>query len=134
MSIRDLNEWELTATEKHLLGVLDWEHIDEAAAWTAGQLREAGVASITLTPNDATAYPFFIAARKLPHWGQGRGMREPYMVMLASTFGGGYPWGGIELHHDYCASKWGREHEWTGWVVSEFLTALSRSIRALEEA
>ena len=34
----------------------------------------------------------------------------------------------------YCASKWGREHEWTGWVVSEFLTALSRSIRALEEA
>ena len=40
----------------------------------------------------------------------------------------------IEMHHDYCASKWGREHEWTGWVVSEFLTALSRSIRALEEA
>lgn len=135
MSIRDcaeLADYELSATEKHLLGVLDWGLIDRAADWAALQLGHEGVASLVLCPGDATRYPFIITSKDLPWFGEPQ--RDPYLVVLASSIGAGYPWGGIELHHDYCASKWGREHGWTGWVVSEFLTALSRSIRALEEA
>lgn len=113
---------------------IDNDLIEAAAAKAAELLSEHDFAEVGLMPGDATFYRFIILppCRNVTVNGDDRGAPNPardYLVVLATSFGLSYEWGGQKMHADYCAEKWASDHRpWTGEVVARFLTALSAHV------
>lgn len=108
---------------------LDQSYFTDAAVTAASCLQAHGVAHVVLSPDDGTMYRFIIVAPD-PEGKLGEQTND-YWVTL--TWGASYPWPGWRVDPIYATEKWthDRKHEWTGVVVSRFLTTLADEIRAL---
>jgi hypothetical protein len=119
---------------------LDQTKIREAADFASAFLGTDGIARVRLAPGDMTEYPILIAAPG-PEWAY-RGDRygyaegDHYWVALCSTFGAGYFWQPqSHVSPGYAAEKWTHlgirdvSRLWTGWVMADFLNAVSTTIR-----
>lgn len=120
----------LSPTEDSFVRRIDWDQIDTAAAYMAGALRRYKRGVVRLEPGDATVYEISIS-RAEDVWtkdGVGPDYRDGHLVVtLRCPEGKTYPWHGEPLTWDYCAVKWVRDgvgHQWTGMLVSEFLSAV----------
>ena len=112
---------------------IDQAHINDAAAFAARQLADAGVARIRLAPGDMTEYRIVIAA-PADEWAYGDVRRGRYFwVTLCAGFGAGYEWHGGPVDGGYAAEKWANAtankatRAWTGEVVARFLTAVAKA-------
>lgn len=136
MSIFDRDPDGLQPAERQFVESVSRAVIDDTARDAAERLRLDGLAVMGFSPGDATFYP--ITVRDSTRWprshsraGGSDGAR--YTVSVDASFGGSYPWLGCSMDWSYCAQKWTRNgHIWTGMIVAEFLTALSRALAAFD--
>lgn len=124
------------------MSTFDEAVIKEGAAEAARQLREVGMAHVSVCPGDATAYRFVIVApghepmfettSPLAPSCRSDPYKRDYMVVLATSFGRAYAWSGQPVHGSYAADKWAHDHHVaTGRVVAAFLNAVAEELAPL---